>query len=200
MTHRLRFTGVRKGRNSMIRQATSADIVAIAATYEDLLTYEQEHGGDSHWELGVYPTIAVPKRAVPAGGDDRAGRGWWDPCQHDIEMPSPRNTTTWHGSIPAKARMCLSCIRCACRRGSLATGMEAGWCNTRRNMRPGTAARSSASTPMRITSRRNACANGADSASQGGGRIAPRAHGRGAGVSGVRVAMSIGVVAVPIGE
>ena len=180
----------------MIRQATSADIAAIAATYEDLLTYEQEHGGDSHWELGVYPTIAVPKRAVPAGGDDRAGRGWWDPCQHDIEMPSPRNTTTWHGSIPAKARMCLSCIRCACRRGSRATGMEAGWWN----MRPGTAARSSASTPMRITSRRNACANGADSASQGGGRIAPRAHGRGAGVSGVRVAMSIGVVAVPIGE
>ena len=61
----------------MIRQATSADIAAIAATYEDLLTYEQEHGGgDSHWELGVYPTIAVPKRAVPAGGDDRAGRGW----------------------------------------------------------------------------------------------------------------------------
>ena len=42
----------------MIRQATSADIAAIAATYEDLLTYEQEHGGDSHWELGVYPTIA----------------------------------------------------------------------------------------------------------------------------------------------
>ena len=32
----------------MIRQATSADIAAIAATYEDLLTYEQEHGGDSH--------------------------------------------------------------------------------------------------------------------------------------------------------
>ena len=28
----------------MIRQATSADIAAIAATYEDLLTYEQEHG------------------------------------------------------------------------------------------------------------------------------------------------------------
>lgn len=26
----------------MIRQATSADIAAIAATYEDLLTYEQE--------------------------------------------------------------------------------------------------------------------------------------------------------------
>ena len=44
------------------------------------------------------------------------------------------------------------------------------------------------------------CANGADSASQGGGRIAPRAHGRGAGVSGVQVAMSIGVVAVSIGE
>lgn len=51
----------------MIRQATSAEVAAIAATYEDLLTYEQEHGGDPHWELGVYPTIAVPKRAVPAG-------------------------------------------------------------------------------------------------------------------------------------
>ena len=35
----------------------------------------------------------------------------------------------------------------------------------------GTAARSSASTPMRITSRRNACANGADSASQGGAAL-----------------------------
>ncbi|WP_368092490.1 GNAT family N-acetyltransferase [Bifidobacterium adolescentis] len=34
----------------------------------------------------------------------------------------------------------------------------------------------------------------------GWGRIAPRAHGRGAGVSGVQVAMSIGVVAVSIGE
>ena len=56
----------------MIRQATSADIAAIAATYEDLLTYEQEHGGDSHWELGVYPTIAVPKRVLEEDGEIRA--------------------------------------------------------------------------------------------------------------------------------
>ena len=44
----------------MIRQATSADIAAIAATYEDLLTYEQEHGGDSpvSYTHLTLPTIA----------------------------------------------------------------------------------------------------------------------------------------------
>lgn len=51
----------------MIRVAGVADIAAIADTYTELLVFEQEHGSNSNWKLGVYPTIAVPKRAVPAG-------------------------------------------------------------------------------------------------------------------------------------
>ncbi len=47
----------------MIRVAGVAD---IAAMYTELLVFEQEHGSNSNWKLGVYPTIAVPERAVPA--------------------------------------------------------------------------------------------------------------------------------------
>lgn len=50
-----------------IRKAVPEDIPAIADTYERLLTFEKEHGTHSHWVLGVYPTAAVPKKAVPAG-------------------------------------------------------------------------------------------------------------------------------------
>lgn len=50
----------------MIRVAGVADIAAIADTYTELLVFEQEHGSNSNWKLGVYPTIAVPERAVPA--------------------------------------------------------------------------------------------------------------------------------------
>ncbi len=51
----------------MIRQATYADIPAIAETYRALLTYEERHGSTSNWKLGVYPTIAVPENKVPTG-------------------------------------------------------------------------------------------------------------------------------------
>lgn len=51
----------------MIRKAEKKDIAAIAETYIDLLTHEQQHGSHSNWKLGVYPTIAVPERSVPTG-------------------------------------------------------------------------------------------------------------------------------------
>lgn len=51
----------------MIRKANSDDIPAIADTYTELLSYEAQHGGCSNWKSGLYPTIAVPKTAVPAG-------------------------------------------------------------------------------------------------------------------------------------
>ena len=37
----------------MIRKAVKADIAAIADTYTELLTYEQQHGSHSNWVLGV---------------------------------------------------------------------------------------------------------------------------------------------------
>ena len=61
----------------MIRAATAADIDAIEAGYNELLLYEQEHGSNSHWVLGVYPTRATAERAVEAGTMyvlDEAGR------------------------------------------------------------------------------------------------------------------------------
>ena len=51
----------------MIRKAEQADIVAIAKTYTELLTDEQQRGGSTNWKLGVYPTIAVPRNTVPNG-------------------------------------------------------------------------------------------------------------------------------------
>ena len=51
----------------MIRKAVWTDIPAIARTYEELLTYEAEHGSNSRWQLGVYPTAAVAERRVPEG-------------------------------------------------------------------------------------------------------------------------------------
>ena len=51
----------------MIRQATEADIAAIGESYTELLTYEQEHGGFSNWQLGVYPTVQVAEERVPRG-------------------------------------------------------------------------------------------------------------------------------------
>ena len=51
----------------MIRKAEKKDIAAIADTYTELLTYEQQHGSHSNWVLGVYPTIAVPEQKVPDG-------------------------------------------------------------------------------------------------------------------------------------
>ena len=51
----------------MIRKAQMKDIQAIADTYTQLLTYEEQHGGHSNWKLGLYPTIAVPEAKVPTG-------------------------------------------------------------------------------------------------------------------------------------
>ena len=51
----------------MVRQATENDIEAIVAGYEALLTFEQEHGSQSNWVLGLYPTGKVPEKNVPLG-------------------------------------------------------------------------------------------------------------------------------------
>lgn len=51
----------------MIRPASAQDIAAIDAAYTELLLHEREHGTNSHWELGVYPTRATAERAVAAG-------------------------------------------------------------------------------------------------------------------------------------
>ena len=48
----------------MIRAATAADIDAIEAGYNELLLYEQEHGSNSHWVLGVYPTRATVAKST----------------------------------------------------------------------------------------------------------------------------------------
>ncbi|MEE8886152.1 MAG: GNAT family N-acetyltransferase [Eubacteriales bacterium] len=50
-----------------IRKAVDNDIHAIADTYDRLLLYEKKYGTHSHWQLHVYPTIAVPEKAVPEG-------------------------------------------------------------------------------------------------------------------------------------
>ena len=51
----------------MIRQATKADIDAIAQTYEDLLTFEERNGTKSNWKLGLYPTKSVAIQRVGLG-------------------------------------------------------------------------------------------------------------------------------------
>lgn len=51
----------------MIRKAKMEDITAIAETYKELLTKEQQFGSNSNWKLGVYPTVEVPKNNVPTG-------------------------------------------------------------------------------------------------------------------------------------
>ena len=37
----------------MIRKAVESDINAISDTYNELLTYEEKHGSNSNWKLGV---------------------------------------------------------------------------------------------------------------------------------------------------
>lgn len=47
----------------MIRKAIIEDIDQIENSYTELLTYEQEHGTNSNWILGVYPTRNVAEKA-----------------------------------------------------------------------------------------------------------------------------------------
>lgn len=51
----------------MIRKAVLRDAAEIAGTYEALLRYEEVHGSNSNWKLGVYPTAAVPACMIPEG-------------------------------------------------------------------------------------------------------------------------------------
>lgn len=50
-----------------IRQATTADIDAVEATYTELLTYEAAHGTASNWVLGLYPVRRTAELAVGEG-------------------------------------------------------------------------------------------------------------------------------------
>lgn len=47
-----------------IRRATTDDIDAIAATYDELLDFEVEHGSVTNWKAGLYPTRKVPELGV----------------------------------------------------------------------------------------------------------------------------------------
>ena len=51
----------------MIRLANSNDVVAIAATYDQLFQHERQHGSTSNWQQGVYPSADSAKQAVQAG-------------------------------------------------------------------------------------------------------------------------------------
>ncbi|MCD8157677.1 MAG: GNAT family N-acetyltransferase [Clostridiales bacterium] len=51
----------------MIRKAVREDILKIAETYTELLTYEEKQGGASNWKIVVYPTVSVPEKTVPEG-------------------------------------------------------------------------------------------------------------------------------------
>lgn len=46
-----------------IRPAESRDLDAVAQSYRDLLMFEMDHGGYSHWKFGVFPTMEIPHRA-----------------------------------------------------------------------------------------------------------------------------------------
>lgn len=51
----------------MIRRAIRSDILQIADTYKELLSYEEKNGTISNWKSEIYPTIQVPESAVSAG-------------------------------------------------------------------------------------------------------------------------------------
>lgn len=51
----------------MIRQAGIQDIDKIAASYEELLLFEEENGTHSNWKRGVYPVRATAETAVREG-------------------------------------------------------------------------------------------------------------------------------------
>lgn len=56
-----------KGGDSMIRKAIGADIDGIEKGYIELMAHERLHGGCTNWQMGVYPTRAVPEKQIPAG-------------------------------------------------------------------------------------------------------------------------------------
>lgn len=51
----------------MIRKAEQRDIDAVEDGYTQLLTYEQTHGTQSNWALGIYPTRQVAQDSLEAG-------------------------------------------------------------------------------------------------------------------------------------
>ncbi len=51
----------------MIRKARIEDIDKIENSYDRLLIYEQEHGTNSNWVYGVYPTRSVAEKAFGEG-------------------------------------------------------------------------------------------------------------------------------------
>lgn len=51
----------------VIRRACEADLDQVEAGYEELLTYEEEHGAWTAWKRGVYPTRKTAAAALAAG-------------------------------------------------------------------------------------------------------------------------------------
>lgn len=51
----------------MIRQAAKEDVEAVAAIYEELLSYEEEHGSFTNWKRGVYPTRKTAEDSAEEG-------------------------------------------------------------------------------------------------------------------------------------
>lgn len=51
----------------MIRKAELQDIDQVENCYTELLLYEQDHGANTAWQLGVYPTRATAEKAFAAG-------------------------------------------------------------------------------------------------------------------------------------
>ncbi len=137
----------------MIRVAGEADIAAIADTYTELLVYEQEHGSNSNWKLGVYPTIAVPKRAVPAGTMyvlEEEG----EVCGSMIlNYAQAKEYADVPWQYPAEGEEVWLFIRCAFHRARLAMGMVVQWCASPRIKQRALDAVLSASTPMSIMNR-----------------------------------------------
>lgn len=51
----------------MIRRAIKEDVEAVAASYEELLSYEEAHGSFTNWQRGVYPTRQTAEDSVREG-------------------------------------------------------------------------------------------------------------------------------------
>ena len=90
----------------MIRVAGEADIAAIADTYTELLVYEQEHGSNSNWKLGVYPHHCGAEACGSCWHDVCAGRRGRSVRQYDLELCAGKGI-----------RRCSLAVSCRRRRG-----------------------------------------------------------------------------------
>jgi ribosomal protein S18 acetylase RimI-like enzyme len=47
----------------LIQRATAFDVDAVEQSYIELLAHEKEHGSNSNWVLGLYPTRAIAEKS-----------------------------------------------------------------------------------------------------------------------------------------